>query len=78
MSIFVIEEAWSDPMENESRAAFGYSAVGYVDSKEEADAAVAAGGKVDKKFSWVLGCSGRDGVEVPRIRYKELKPFVPK
>jgi hypothetical protein len=43
-TVYLIEKAWADSMENHPLYAFGYKAVGFVATEDEAKAIVGAGG----------------------------------
>ena len=68
-AIYLIEEAWADPLENEVSAAFGYKPIGYVMDEKDARNIVKSGGNVSLKFSWALTES------FPKFRYKSLPQF---
>ena len=67
--IWVIEEAWSDSTENQTRAAFGYRAIGYVLTKEDAEAIKARRGKLPIDFCWAApkDADWINFYEIPRL-----------
>lgn len=67
-SIFLIEKAWFDPLEN--RVAHGYEVHSFVNSKVEAEQIVIEGGHFTEKDSWSIGLL--PGKKLPKFRYKEI------
>jgi hypothetical protein len=70
-TIFVIEELWTDEMENETARAIGYSAVGFVEDEQLARKLVADAGVAPKKTMWAMF------EDMPRKRYKPLTLLKP-
>ena len=65
-SVFVIEEAWVDSMENDLGKAFGYSPIGFRQTRESAESFCLGGGTIEG--CWVNASKG-----APRYRFYELK-----
>jgi hypothetical protein len=71
-SIFLISRLWIDPMENQHLAAMGYSPVGFVSTKEEADTIVESGGFADRSTCWAM-----DGTE-RNLKFDEIPEYAQK
>ena len=54
-TIYVIEELWTDPMENDFNAALGYKAIGYVVGIDRANQLVQEAGFNDHRGWPILG-----------------------
>lgn len=65
--IYLIEEIWTDWMENRRSDAVGYKPIGYVQTEEDALAIVASGKMCTKEDCWACGTG------MPQFRYKEIK-----
>ena len=70
MPIFLIEELWTDSMENEASAAYGYRAIGYIETRERARKICAAAG-TSIGTGWPL----MKGVSYSNRRLREI-PFM--
>lgn len=75
-------EAWSDDMENERSAAFGYQPAVILLSKEAMERWVEEGGAINGSFSWTLGGRiynhQREAGEKPiPFRTSVLLPIIP-
>lgn len=66
VKMFLIEKAWSDPMENEVSSAFGYEPFAVTGSELEAKEFCNTGGVVGDNFGWAAP------VGSPVFRYCEV------
>lgn len=70
--MFLIERLWIDPMEN--RDAYGYTPIGVVQTKEEADRICGLELVQKSEYPWPLGSAFEiKGDSVPRFRAKEIR-----
>lgn len=68
--VWVIKEAWSDSMENNVSAAFGFEVIGYVDTEAEANEILKKARPVTKEqYGW----AAPEGT--PNIRVKKLDRY---
>jgi hypothetical protein len=75
--IYLIEEIWSDSMENDVSAALGYAPVGYVTDEEVAKKIVEDGGLVPVDYNWVTSSYNRvfKGMRYSKFKYKPIKEY---
>lgn len=69
--IYLIERLWTDPLENDAGAAFGYSPEGFATSSAEAELLVAEAG-VYSGSCWALHGT------TPQVRRMKLLPRLPR
>ncbi len=72
-TIYLIEKTWIDNLEN--RNAWGYSPVGFVKTKKEAEEIVEKGGRHKEKDCWEMDVMFRVSIakDYPtKYRYKEI------
>lgn len=65
--MFLIEELWTDRLENEHPAAVGYKAIGFVAEQTDADALIERAGVVDGT-GWPI----KLGDTMPKLRARSL------
>ena len=53
-SIYLIEKTWTDNLENDTSACWGYTVVGFVETEKEAKKIVKAGGVHSEKDCWAF------------------------
>ena len=70
-TIYLIEKVWIDNLEN--RNPWGYDAIGFVETVEEAKAIVLEGGTCEDKECYAWGTI--DFPAPKRYRYKEIKKY---
>jgi hypothetical protein len=71
-TVWLAQEAFIDPLENNIYAAFGYGVVGFFNDEETAYAWVKEGGMLSTKDCWAIGSEGAPKRQV--IQISEITP----
>lgn len=75
--IYLIKKLWVDPMENVGSEAMGYSTIGYVLTRDEADRICSLDRVKRTEYPWPLECCpfprhGNDVDSVPRFIHQKI------
>jgi hypothetical protein len=70
--IYIIEQIWTDDLEDQRERALGYRPIGFVFTEKEATEFCSKGRDYTSKDCWAIGMTEK-GKKLPEYRFKTLK-----